>query len=341
MKNFKWIGSILFFCLFLLSCTERNIPENWYMGGDDIKLYLSLKDKKIALFEKDDLIFDATIKEYEFIEKNKFKVNAFMNRVGEKYKIKYDNIKDFILWFEIDMNTSMKMIFSHKSTSKPYFFYSTPINADGIKYRLLNPYEIEIFKNSNFRDIRKDYNLEILVSKPALMTDEQVIKEEQRGERQWIKKENGDRDKVIRTMIDYMLDTDTSTCWATANFWNTEIEFFVKDSLGKNLTKPVKIRGVYLNTGNLYRISEYYNYHRAKDVSIAFSKTYEGSLGLSRANYNYLNYKVTLPDTANEKIIVFLQPIETYSIRLQFTDFYFGTKEAFALYDVTIYIDSE
>jgi hypothetical protein len=235
----------------------------------------------------------------------------------------------------------MKMIFT-KFNAKPYYFYTTPINSDPMNFRLLSNYELESFRNSTgIKDAKKDNNLEIMINKQSLLSDEQVINEEKKPFRIWVKKESGNQDKVIRNMLDYLMDLDKTTYWATNDYWNTEFEFFLKDTSGRNLNKPLKIRAIYLNTGNVTKPNDYFDTHRIKDVNISFSKSYDGNLGSSKANYNYMNYKISLPDTVTEKMIVFLNPIEATSVRLQITDLFFGTKDELAIYDFNIYLENE
>jgi len=329
----------------LFSCGKQQIQENWYLIGSDIQLYLNLKkDKVIRLFDGKDLIFEASVEDYKFVEKDRLKVDALMKKIGNKpeYKLKYPDYKDFIVWFEISPNKQqMKMIFN-KFYKNPYYFAVKHDNMLDNPYRFLSNFEIEAFKNSsNFKDLKKDNNVEFLINKLPLLNEEEVAKEEKKPERKWLREKYNVGAITIRSMSDYLGDMDFSTYWATKDYWDTEFEIFIKDQFGKKLTQPIKIRGIYFNTGNLDQKANYFNYHRAKTIGIAFSKEYEGSLGISKANYNYLNYTATLPDNAEEKLIVFQNPVRANSIRLRFKDFYIGNKNAFALYDFAVFVDSD
>lgn len=344
MENKYKIG-ILFLLVILSGCSKISLEENWYLVGGDIRFYIDLKKKKILRFsEKEKLILEASIQDYKFTEKNKLKVHALVREIGEKreYQLKYGGIQDFILWLEIQKG-QMKLIFN-KFYEKPYYFSTQSRSGSQVPYRFISSYEVEDFKgSSNFKDIKRDNNLEILINKLPAMTREEVIKNEKSEARKWFREKYQVGNQVIRAMQDYLIDLDFSTYWATrpGDFWNTEMEIFIKDSSGKKLHKPVYIRALYFNTGNLDQKSRYYQYHRAKDVVVSFSRDYEGSLGSSKANYNEVKYYFELPDSIEEKIIVFLKPVPANSIRLEFEDFYMGYENAFALYDFTIFIDSD
>lgn len=313
--------------------------------GSDISLYLDMKKERvIRLFDQKDLIFEASVEDYKFVEKDRLKVDALMKKIGNKpeYKIKYQEYKDFILWFEINKSKKqMKMIFN-KFYKNPYYFSDTKENLADSSYRFLSGYEIEGFRNSpNFKDLKKDNNIEILINKPPLMSDEEVIKEEKKPEKKWIREKYNVGNIVIQNMQDYLFDMDFSTFWATKDYWDTEFEILIKDQFGKRLNQPIKIRAIYFNTGNLDFKPNYYNYHRAKEIGLSFSREYEGSLGISKANYNYINYNLVLPDSMDEKVVIFQNPVRANSIRLRFKDFYMGSKNAFAHYDLAVFVDSE
>lgn len=335
MRHFlKWVILLIF----LIGCSKKLPQTEWFLIGDNIKLFLDLEiEKKLRLTQENNLVFEAGIRDFEFVEKNKLRVDLTMLQIGEKpeYKIKYKELTDFVIWFEIGQD-SLKMIFT-KFYNKPYFFSSKPIVYQ-IPARFLSSFEIEEFKNQ-FDDLRKDNLVEVLINKTPLLTPEQVIAEEKKAIREWLKEKYGLKNTVIRNMTDYMLDKDPSTYWATENFFGTEIEFIIKDLYGKNLSKPVRIRGIYFNTGNLDNKNNYHQFHRIKDVEIYFSTEYEGSLVSSQANYNYVNYRVTLSDKMEEKVLVFLEPIKANSIRFAFKDFYLGTTNVFAIFDIIVFVD--
>ncbi|OHD14668.1 MAG: hypothetical protein A2Y41_06045 [Spirochaetes bacterium GWB1_36_13] len=338
MKQVFKVFVLIFLLNGVISCKKLILNEFWYLSGDDIELYINLEKKELKLTEKKKLVFEAEIKEYENPEENKIRVSCVIKKIGQKqeYRVKYEGLKDFVLWFELK-NDSLKMIFN-KFYHKPYYFRKTK-NSFDLPHRFLSFYELESFKNS-FKDAKKNYNLVFLMNKISKMSDEEVQKEEKRPYRNWMKEKYGIKNSVNQTMTDYLFDMDPSSCWITEDYWGTEFEFFIKDSYGKDLKNASKIIGIYFNTGNLDQKNNYYQYHRAKKIKISFSADYDGSLGTSKANYNYINYSLELPDTIEEKMLVFLKPVKAVSVRLEFEDFYMGTQDAFALYDFALYLDN-
>ncbi|PKL13856.1 MAG: hypothetical protein CVV50_03030 [Spirochaetae bacterium HGW-Spirochaetae-6] len=343
MRFLLRIGFCLLVILSLSQCRERSIEKKWYLMGSNIELYLGLEEKTMILSEGKQLIFKAAIEDYEYPEKNKLKVRVKMVEIGalQEYQLKYRDFKEFILWFELNEGR-MKMIFN-KYFDKPYFFSTRPENMTQSDFRLLRPFELADFRNSaGIRDARQDYNFQIYINKKPLMTPQEVQDFEKKPNREWIRKEQGVANLVIREMTDYLTDMDTSTYWGTEDYLDLEIEVLIRDSAGKPLKTPLKIRGFYFNTGDLYKKNQYYNYHRIKDVSLHMTPEYEGNLGMAKANYNYAQSDVTLADTIDEKIVVFYQSVEANSVLIKVKDFYFGTvQDWFALFDFTIYIDVE
>ncbi len=343
-KLFKIIVLITIITI-ITSCNKHRVEKHWTLIGSDISLLLDLENKVIKLSERDKLIFELSVLEHRFDTDEKINVKATFKKIGNKneYKLKYGNMKEFIVWFELDKNdpTLMKMIFG-KYYKNPYYFSTKKTNMLQTKYRFLRNYEIQSFLSSiGIKNVTKDHNLEIITSKKPIMTNKDVLKKEKTQFRIWYKKQNDIPNIPINRMIDYITDMDPSTFWATKNYWNTEFEFLIKDSFGKKMKKPVKIIGFYFNTGNLDKKQKYYQYHRLKEIEIFLSKEYGGSLGSSQANYNYVNYKLVLPDTQEEKMIVFFEPIKANSIRLKFNDYYMGYENALALYDIAIFVDSD
>jgi hypothetical protein len=345
----KWINPALVLLIMILSnCSKFSLEKEWYLSGGDIRLFIDLKKEKVIRFsEGEKLIFEAAVTDYKVTEENRVKINAAIKKIGQKkeYQLKFSRLENFILWLEVG-EKQMKLIFN-SFYKKPYYFTTYPSSGKGPSHRFLSEYEVETFKNApSFQDIQKDHNLEIISNKSPAMTEEEVIQNEKRGIRTWLRKQYGVGNRVIRNMTDYMIDKDFSTYWATqpGNFWNTEMEFFLKTSSGKKLKKPLPVRALYFNTGNIDRYikgGQYIQHHRAKDITVSFSRDYEGGLGSSKANYNEVKYSFTLPDTNNEKVIVFLEPIPATSLRIEFEDFYMGYENAFALYDFSIIIDSD
>jgi len=341
MKPFK--TAFLFLFLILASCSKHSIDSVWWLNGENIRLEIDLKNRGVLKFsEGKDLIFEAKVEEFQFAEEEKLKVRAVISKTGEKneYRLKYQQKGELVFWFEPQKNR-MKMI-CNKLFNKPYYFSLSPQTPRESGFRLLSSFEKEEFKNSaNFREAKKDHFLEILLNKPSLMTDEEVLKEEAKPVRQWVREKKYGVLSVLKTMSDYLTDMDFSTYWATADFWDTEMEILIRDASGKNLKKPAKIRALYLNTGNLDNLSRYFDHHRAKEIEISFSQDHQGGLGFSRGNYNEVKYKAILPDTQDEKILVFFEPINAHAVRIRFKDFYMGYQNAFALYDFNLYLDSE
>lgn len=333
----------LFFIFTLYSCSKHKIEPVWWLRGENIHLEIDLKEKKtLQFFEKKNLIFEAKIEEHQFSEEEKLKVKATITKVGEKkeYQLKYQQKGELIFWFEKQKNY-LKMV-CNKIFNKPYYFSLSPFVANTTAFRILSGFEREGFKSSlNFKEAKKDHVLEILLNKPSLMSDEAVLKEEARPTRAWVREKKYGVLSVIKTMEDYLTDMDFSTFWGTEDFWGTELEALVFDSLGKPLKKPAKIRAIYLNTGNIDKPARYFDYHRAKEIEISFSQDYQGGLGTSRGNYNTLKYKVLLPDTQEEKILVFFEPILAYAVRIRFKDFYMGYQNALAIYDFNLFLDND
>ncbi len=340
----KIVNKVLLLLLIILtwSCSKQSIEVNWVLIGSDIRLEIEVEKKYIKLLENEKLIFLAKIIEHKFEEDSKLMIKATMQKIGKRkeYQLKYQKLKNFTIWFEKKTN-QLKMIFN-KFYNKPYFFSLQPKNQVTTKFRMLSTYEVSQFNNTaGIKSARKDNNLEIILNKNPLMTKEEVIKFEKKPFRYWVKKKYNVENNVITEMLDYMLDKDPSTYWGTEDFWGTEMELAIKDSFGKKLKNPAKIRGIYFSTGNLDKKSKFYNFHRPKDLYISFSKEYDGSLGTPRANYNFVNYKVTLPDHMDDKYIVFFEALKANSIRIRFDDFYLGIYNSLAIYDFDIYIDSE
>lgn len=331
-----------FFALSLLllsSCNNQSLSKRWFLVGGDIEFFVDLKAKKIQFLEGNTLIFEAQILEQKWIKNDKIRISAKMQKISNSYLAKYSGMNKFLLWIEKKKDNKLIVIFN----KLPYHF--SKIKGAGKKspFRLLSNYEISSFMNSsNFKDVRKDYFLEILLNKEPALNEEEVRKQESKANK-WVRKQLGVENVVIRKMLDYMTDMNPNTFWSSkeAQFNDTEMEVFLKASSGKKLKKPLKVRALYFRTGNLYKKQIFYKYHRVKKITVSFAKDYEGSLGSTKANYNDAKYTITLPDNIEEKMIVFLKPIPANSIRIEFDDFYMGYENAFAIFDFTVFVDNE
>jgi len=331
---------ILSFIVFnLFYCQKRNIEGIWFLEGGNISLNINFKSNQIAFYENNNLVILTKILEYKKVEDNKIRIKVKKEKVGEikEYQLKYENINEFIIWIEEEPD-KIKLIADSISKVQYIFSRDDKFYSD---FRYLALYELEELKNERtLKEIQLRNTIDVITNKEPLLKDEDVLKQEESNYRKWIK-ENYGVTKIIRNMVDYIFDNDPTTFWGTRDYKNPSIEMIIKDIRGEELKEPVKIKAIVFSLGSLEKSIDYYKFHRIKEATLLFSLTPKNSLGSTKSSFNYLKYKLDFVDDISQKGIIFYKPIKAKSLMLYVDQIYAGYEDAFAIYDIYIYTESE
>jgi len=337
MKNIKILFKILIF-LVLINCEKKTIDGVWYLQGGNIVLNISLKNNVFEFYEKKDLIMKAKIIDYKKMEEDKIKLKLKKEKIGDnkEYQIKYEGIDEITVWIEKSKD-KIKLIADMLSKHPYIFVREDKPNND---FRYLNQYEIDQIKNGvTLKEVQTRYTLKVIPSTESLMKDEEVVNNENSNLRKWIRETYG-VNKIIKTMTDYMFDNDPTTFWGSRKY-KPYVEIVFKDVKGEDLKDPIKIKAIIFDLGALDKKTDYYKYHRIKDLGLYFSLNTKDSIGSTKSSFNYLKYNVNFTDDISEKGVIFYEGIKAKSILLSVDEIYTGYEDAFAIYDIYIYIESE